>query len=340
MGSKILKLLLLIGAVYLGMKYIFPIVLPFFIALVLARLLYPSAKKTEKALKGRRALARSLVYVLFLLSLGAVCAGILYLCYRMGCGCVENFDFIMEQVQTFSGECCRRVEEISGLASDEVGRKITEVVSKASDGAVRISKDAGMCVLSFLAKALVTFVASFLMLQEYENVIGMCQKTWAGRKAFEILREMKGAFGAYLKAQITIMGIITAICVLGLFLTGVPYALPVGIGIGLFDALPFLGTGTILVPWTFIDLLMGKYFWAFGHFLIYIVCTCVRQFLEPRLVGKKLGVPPLFVLMSLYIGIQVYGGAGVLLGPVSALLIYEIWRMGGDKEEKGCQGDS
>lgn len=340
MGSKILKLLLLIGAVYLGMKYIFPIVLPFFIALVLARLLYPSAKKTEKALKGRRALARSLVYVLFLLSLGAVCAGILYLCYRMGCGCVENFDFIMEQVQTFSGECCRRVEEISGLASDEVGRKITEVVSKASDGAVRISKDAGMCVLSFLAKALVTFVASFLMLQEYENVIGMFQKTWAGRKAFEILREMKGAFGAYLKAQITIMGIITAICVLGLFLTGVPYALPVGIGIGLFDALPFLGTGTILVPWTFIDLLMGKYFWAFGHFLIYIVCTCVRQFLEPRLVGKKLGVPPLFVLMSLYIGIQVYGGAGVLLGPVSALLIYEIWRMGGDKEEKGCQGDS
>lgn len=340
MGSKILKLLLLNGAVYLGMKYIFPIVLPFFIALVLARLLYPSAKKMEKALKGRRALARSLVYVLFLLSLGVVCAGILYLCYRMGCGCVENFDFIMEQVQTFSGECCRRVEKISGLASDEVGRKITEMVSKASDGAVRISRDAGMCVLSFLAKALVTFVASFLMLQEYENVVGMFQKTWAGRKAFEILREMKGAFGAYLKAQITIMGIITAICVLGLFLTGVPYALPVGIGIGIFDALPFLGTGTILVPWTFIDLLMGKYFWAFGHFLIYIVCTCVRQFLEPRLVGKKLGVPPLFVLMSLYIGIQVYGGAGVLLGPVSALLIYEIWRMGGDKEEKGRQGDA
>lgn len=329
MGSKILKLLLLIGAVYLGMKYIFPIVLPFFIALVLARLLYPLAKKAEKVLKGRRALARSLVYVLFLLSLGAVCAGLLYLCYRMGCGCMENIDYIMEQVQMFSGECSRRVEEISGLASDEVGRKITEMAGNVSKGAVKISKEAGMCILSFLAKALVAFVASFLMLQDYENVMGMLQKTWAGRKAFEILREMKGAFGAYLKAQITIMGIVTVICVLGLFLAGLPYALPVGISIGIFDALPFLGTGTILVPWTFVDLLAGKYLWAFWHFMIYIVCTCVRQFLEPRLVGKKLGVPPIFVLMSLYIGIQVYGGTGVLLGPVSALLIYEIWMMGG-----------
>lgn len=326
MGSKILKLILLVGAVYLGMKYIFPIVLPFFIALVLARLLYPLAKKAERILKGKRALARSLVYVLFLLSLGLVCAVLIYLCYRMGCGCAKNFNIIVEQVQMVSGECCRKVEEISGLAADEVGRKITNVINNVSDGAVKISKEAGMCILSFLAKALVTFVASFLILQEYETVIGMFQKTWAGRKAFEILREMKGAFGAYLKAQITIIGIITAVCVLGMFLVGVPYALPVGIGIGLFDALPFLGTGTILVPWTFIDLLMGKYLWALGHFLIYIVCTCIRQFLEPRLVGKKLGVPPLFVLMSLYIGIQVYGGAGVLLGPISALLIYEIWK--------------
>ncbi|MDE6980028.1 MAG: AI-2E family transporter, partial [Lachnospiraceae bacterium] len=199
--------------------------------------------------------------------------------------------------------------------------------------AVEISKEAGAYILSFLAKALVTLVAAFLMLHEYEYVIGLFQKTWAGKKAFEILRHMKNAFGAYLKAQIIIMGIITAICVAGMYLSGSSYALPVGIGIGLFDALPFLGTGTILVPWTFIDVLMGRYFAGAVHFLIYLVCTCVRQFLEPRLVGKTLGVPPLFVLMSLYIGIQVYGGAGVLLGPISALLIYEIWLINTQKEE-------
>ena len=80
MGKKFLKLLLLVGAVYLGMKYIFPIVLPFFIALILARLLYPLARKTEKFCKGNRAFSRSLVYILILLALGLICAGLLYLC--------------------------------------------------------------------------------------------------------------------------------------------------------------------------------------------------------------------------------------------------------------------
>lgn len=332
MGKKFLKLLLLTGAVYLGMKYIFPIILPFFIALVLARLLFPLAKKSEKFCRGNRALSRSLVYLLFLLVLGGICAGILYLCYRMGSGCIQHFNIIAEQLQSFSGECCKKVEEISGLAADEVGETIGEVINSMSNGAVEISKEAGVCVLSFLAKALVTFVATFLMLHEYEYVISLFQKTWAGQQAFEILRNMKNAFGAYLKAQIIIMGIITAICVVGMFLTGTGYALPVGIFIGLFDALPFLGTGTILVPWTFIDLLMGHYIVGAGHFLIYLLCTCVRQFLEPRLVGKTLGVPPLFVLMSLYIGIQIYGGGGVLLGPISALLIYEIWLINREKE--------
>lgn len=325
MENKFLKILFFTGAVYLGMKYIFPVILPLLIALVLARLLFPLAKKIEIPGKMNRALSRSLVYILFLLTVGGVCAGILYFCYRMGSGCIRNFNQIAEQIKDFSGDCCRKVEEISGFEAEEVADKIGELVNGMSNGAMKMSKEAGMHLISFSAKVLVVFVATYLMLQEYENIMAMFQKTWAGQQAFEILRHMKSAFGAYLKAQLMIMGIITVICVTGLFLTGTSWALPVGIGIGLFDALPFLGTGSILVPWALIDLLMGKYINAAGHFAIYVVCTCVRQFLEPRLVGKKLGIPPLFVLVSLYIGIQVYGGAGVLLGPVSALLIYEIW---------------
>jgi len=334
MGSKILKLLLLVGAVYLGMKYIFPMVLPFFIALVLSRFLIPPAKRMEKFCGGRRALARNLVYLMFLLAIGAVCGVILYLCYRMGSGCIRNFNYILEQFHTFTGNCCKKVEAFSGFDAQEVGRKIEDIAGEMSNGALKISREAGACLLSFFAKALVAFVATFLILHEYEQVVGMFGKTWVGQQAFEILRHMKEAFGAYIKAQLMIMGIITFVCIVGMYLTKTPCALGVGIGIGLFDALPFLGTGTILVPWTFIDLLMGNYMSGAGRFLIYLICTCIRQFLEPRLVGKTLGVPPLFVLASLYIGIQVYGGPGVLLGPISALLIYEIWRMNLQNQEE------
>ena len=98
-------------------------------------------------------------------------------------------------------------------------------------------------------------------------------------------------------------------------------------GIGFCDALPFIGTGTIFVPWALINILLGKYKQAVWLFVYYIICSFVRELLEPKLVGKHLGVPPLAVLMSIYIGIQVYGGAGVIFGPVSALLIYEIYML-------------
>ena len=81
------------------------------------------------------------------------------------------------------------------------------------------------------------------------------------------------------------------------------------------------------MPWALIELLLGNYQYAAGLFLYYVICSFVRELLEPKLVGKHLGVPPLAVLMSIYIGIQLYGGAGVIFGPVSALLIYEVYRI-------------
>ena len=150
------------------------------------------------------------------------------------------------------------------------------------------------------------------------------QKTQAGRYIVRMLKEIKTATGAYFRAQLCIMGIITGLCIAGLFLLQLPNAFWIGIAIGICDALPFLGTGTVFVPWALIDLLLGNYKNAVGFLVIYIICSFVRQILEPRMVGQNLGVPPLAVLMSIYIGISVYGGSGVLLGPVSGLIIYHI----------------
>ena len=143
---------------------------------------------------------------------------------------------------------------------------------------------------------------------------------------------MKSAAGAYLKAHLSIMGIITTVCIGGFFLLRIPYAFGIGLAVGVFDALPFFGTGTVLVPWALLDFLLGNYGNAAGCLAIYVVCSLIRQLLEPKLVGKRLGVPPLAVLASIYIGIQIYGGMGLVMGPVSALLLYEGYRLFYGKE--------
>ena len=134
------------------------------------------------------------------------------------------------------------------------------------------------------------------------------------------------AIGGYVKAQCMIIGLIMVICVVGFFLAGSPYAVILGIGIGLMDALPVLGTGLFIVPWLVVEVIRGEYLTALILGLTYGACTLTREILEPRLVGKRLGLFPILVLMSVYVGVKVYGASGILLGPLSLLVIQELWK--------------
>lgn len=327
MGTKIAKLLIVTVAVYLGMKYIFPIVLPFLIALLFARLLYPLAKRLERKLRFGKAMARAVAYVIFLLAIGGIAAGLLYLCYRMGSNCFDNLDYFLRCMDQMFHICCSRLERISGFSTDEIQRTISEEAAELTGGAVKYSKDAGWFAMGLLAKLFVTFVATLLMLNDYERIIGALKKTAAGRHMITMLRNIKYASGAYVRAQLCIMALVTAVCVAGLLVLKIPHAAWIGLAIGFCDALPFLGTGTVFVPWALIAGLLGKYQITVGCLCIYLICSFIRQILEPRLVGRHLGVPPLAVLMSIYIGLRVYGGSGVILGPVSALMIYEVYQI-------------
>ncbi len=327
MGTKIAKLFFTIAAVYLGMKYIFPIILPFFIALLLAKLLYPWALKIEKKTKLNRTLSRSAAYFLFLGIVGAALAGILYICYRMGSSCLENITRIVAWIDEIFCLCCENIEKFSGIGMEEIQRKVNHSMSGMTDGAIEFSKEAGGKLLALAAKVLVTSVATLLILNDYEKIVGGIKKHPVGKRTVEMLKDMRNASGEYLKAQLKIMGIVTIICILGLWLMRTKYAFGIGIFIGICDAFPFLGTGTVFVPWALITILLGKYAQAAGYLVLYLICTFTRQILEPRLVGKGIGVPPLAVLMSIYIGLQLYGASGVILGPVSALILYEIFQM-------------
>lgn len=323
-GIKTAKLVLLVAAVYLGMKFIFPIVLPFLAALVLARLLYPLAEILEKKARLKRSLARFAAYSVFLMGTGLLAAAFLYLCYRMGSSCLEQVKNWKEGISVLLGTCCDKIEQVSGFDAQEIRQNINEGAIDFTGGAVAYSKDAGWYMIGFLAKLFVTFVATFLILNDYEKIMEGLIGTEAGKRIRTLLGEGKTAFGAYLLAQLRIMGTVMLVCIAGLLILKIPHAVWIGIAIGLFDALPFFGTGTVFVPWALLALLLGFYPIATGCICLYFVCSFIRQFLEPKLVGNSLGVPPLAVLMSVYIGVWIYGGIGVLTGPLSALIVYEV----------------
>ena len=123
-----------------------------------------------------------------------------------------------------------------------------------------------------------------------------------------------------------IMAVTAMICTLGLTLLGNPYSVLLGLGIGLLDALPVFGTGAVLVPWGAF-LLLERQWWRGAVLLfIYGLCYFIRQFLEAKLMGSRMGLSALETL-------ELFGVSGFFLGPVGLLIIEDLVKLYGEDGE-------
>lgn len=138
------------------------------------------------------------------------------------------------------------------------------------------------------------------------------------------LKKIKEVAGKWLAAQLKLAGVTLAILLGGFLLLRIPYAPLWAVGVSLVDAFPVLGTGTILLPWSLICFLQNDSPRAIGILGIYVVISVTRSVLEPKLVGKHLGLDPLATLMALYVGFKLFGLPGMLLAPMSAVILIQL----------------
>ena len=128
----------------------------------------------------------------------------------------------------------------------------------------------------------------------------------------DILRSIYGQ----LKSQLVISLLIMGFLVLLFWLFRVPYGLVAGLGIGLMDALPVLGAGLFLVPWSLLSFIGGNTSTGILMAAAYLGTVIIRQVLEPRIVGRNLGLYPLVTMMAMYAGFRLFGVLGLIGGPV------------------------
>ena len=126
------------------------------------------------------------------------------------------------------------------------------------------------------------------------------------------------AVGQQIRAQIFVSFCVMIMLIIGFYIFGVDYALVAGIAIGVIDVLPIVGAGTVLIPWGIFNLFAGNI--ALGLKLegLYIAVVALRQVIEPRVVGHKLGLYPLITMLSMYVGMKLMGFLGLIVGPVLA----------------------
>lgn len=136
------------------------------------------------------------------------------------------------------------------------------------------------------------------------------------------------SLAGFLKAQLMLMALTFSECFIGLSLIGIPYALVISLFIAVVDILPVLGTGTVLVPWSAVCLIMGKTTTGVSLLALYLVIMVVRYIVEPKIVGTQLGLHPLVALMAMFAGLKALGVAGLILGPAIVVTVQAFMKSG------------
>ena len=184
-------------------------------------------------------------------------------------------------------------------------------------------------VLGFLA---VTGIATLLIIKDYDKVMNRLLEEESFRGILEVCVKVVVYIKTFVKAQAVILCIISSICALTLGLAGIGGGVVYGLLTGLLDMLPFIGTGIMLMPLAFFLLLQEKYWQAVLCVGLYGVCALVREFLEPKLIGDKVGVWPVGILFAVFAGIKLFGIAGIIKGPLALVIICEVCRYFWKKE--------
>lgn len=321
-------------AVYLGMRFVLPIVIPFLLAFFIAKILCKPVAYLKIKTKIPAGILSTVAVLIFLVVLFVPIGFFVYKGIYELALFVANYQKLFGEADALWCSCCKRFAEMTGIASEKIiqwGRTCAVYVSsQAETKLVPLLMNGSLASLkgiaAFFGICIVTLVAAVLILCDYENLAAYWKKSSFYAYGGRIWKNMCHAGGTYLKAQFIILSLISAVCIAGLFLTGNSCAVLAGILIGVSDALPFIGTGLVFIPWMIIDLFREKYFAAVIYGVLFILCTFIREFMEPRLMGKGLGVHPLAVIVSIYAGLKIYGTAGVILGPLSGFLIWEIYK--------------
>lgn len=318
--------------VYAGMRYLLPAAVPFLLGWLLASMVLPAAKWIEKRCHIRRGIAGGIL-------IGLLTAVLALGIWKLSGLLVEQIKELLihaglwaKKAKGFLDTCCHAIEDLTGIGAEDsrqfllyqIGRIQEEVQNKMGTACLGYLVTLIKGIVALLGGILVIVIFGTLVIKDMDDFRKRMEAGKFTRRILSIGRKICAAGGRYLKAQCVLMGIVAAVCILGLWILGNRYFVVGGLVIGFLDALPLIGTGTILIPWALLLCIQGKYGAALGYLLLYLTADMTRQFLEPKMLGKQMGMHPAVMLIAVYGGFFLYGFAGFFLGPVTVLVIRTV----------------
>lgn len=331
-------------------KFILPVLIPFLIAFLIAAIIQIPVKKIGKdSGKKKRIIAVLLCgtfYFIFFMAVILLGTKAVKTVWNM---VVSAPAVYYEKVVPFIGEIADSLQETVASIDAGASQQIEEVFSDISqnmgqyisDFSVRAVKwlSGGVTgIPGFIVKLVVTVVATFFMAIDFTKMTGFFKRWIPAEKEGTVNKGMdyiKNVVFIYIKSYSLLFFMTFVELSIGLLILRIPYAVLLALGIAVFDILPVLGTGGILLPWAVILVVIGNVPLAIGILTLYIIITAIRNTMEPKIVGKQIGLHPLAAMVAMFIGLKVLGIIGMVVFPVTLAVIMNLEKNGvlGRKEQ-------
>ena len=286
--------------VYVGMRYLFPAAVPFLLGWMLASMVLPAARWMERRWKIRRGIGGGLLILVITVTAALLLWKAGGLLVAQVQGLLAGTSDWGEKAGNFLDSCCAVLENVTGISAEksrnfliyQAGLLVEQLQNRLGPACLGYLLTLVKGIIALGGGVLVVILFGTLVLKDMDQFRKWIRKSEAGRRIVRITEGLCRAGGRYLKAQLTIMLLVASLCAAGFWILGNPYFLVAGVVVGLLDALPLIGTGTILIPWALLWCLQGEYMLGLGYFLLYLAADLLRQFLEPRLLGQQIGLHP------------------------------------------------
>ena len=335
-------------AFYFFMKYAFWTVFPFIFAFILSALL----QKPLKLLTKKKNAPKGIISAVLSLAVFGVIISIFVM------GGIRIVYGVKDLISYFTDRCSNLVEFFDVLKTGYLGLEIAQLLPAEANDAVtsgidslsdyfssgdvvstiteNISKfispigNVISTVPNFVVGFVVSIVATCFMTATYDEIKAFIFRQFSDENQYKARRAkhiLISSVGKMIKAYILIILITTAELFIGLSvlkLTGVfdgAHIFIISFIIACIDIIPVLGTGTVMIPWSVYSFVTGNIGMGIGLLVIYATITVIRQFIEPKLVAGQVGISPVVTIISMFIGIRIFGAIGIFILPLIVIII-------------------
>lgn len=310
-----------------------PILTPFLAAAILAYIFDPFVEKlSERGVP--RAVATVIAVLALMLSVVLLLTIILPLFYKEIAQLTEQIPAFAEQIKTTVVPWINTTFGISVTLEPSSFRQfITDNAQDASGVAKKIFASVGiggLAIFGFLINLMLIPVVLFYVLRDWGKLVVIVDDMVPRRfhaTVAKLSKEIDAVLSEFLRGQLSVMVLMAAFYVCGLWLVGLQFALPVGLITGLLVFVPYLGSGTGLLLGTVAALI--QFLPSMNGVILVWLVFAIGQLLEgfvvtPWLVGDRIGLHPVVVIFALLAFGQVFGFFGLLLAlPASAAIL--VW---------------